>query len=88
MQGHAAANVMPVLASNRVGKEVAPDGTIVSFYGHSFVTDETGAIIAELTLDDGVATETLDLDRARMDRATWGLFRDRRPDLYGRLAQR
>jgi N-carbamoylputrescine amidase len=83
MQGHAAANVIPVAAANRIGFESGQ-----SFYGRSFVADETGAIAAEVVRgEEGVALARFDraaLDRAR---AAWGFFRDRRPDLYRGLAE-
>ena len=88
MQGHAVANVMPVVAVNRHGHEDAlagPDGAI-DFYGSSFIADPDGAIVAEAPRDaDAVITATFDLDEIREQRAGWGLFRDRRPDLYGTL---
>ena len=85
MQGHAAANVMPLIASNRIGKEIGKSAEI-TFYGSSFITDPTGAIVSELDrTHEGVTTETFDLDEIAKARASWGLFRDRRPDLYGPL---
>ena len=83
MQGHAAANVMPLVASNRIGKE---DGETcsITFYGSSFIADQTGAKVAEAPRDKrSVLTARFDLDEIRAQRAAWGLFRDRRPDLYG-----
>ena len=88
MAGHAAANLIPVVASNRVGREVAPsgNGTEITFYGSSFITDETGALIAEMDrTSEGVITATIDLDAVRLGRDDWHVFRDRRPDLYGPL---
>lgn len=83
MLGHAVSNCMPVIAANRVGTE---DGQ--RFYGHSFVTDEWGDYLAEFGAgESGVLTATLDLDRAARHRAGMGFFRDRRPQLYGRIAQ-
>jgi N-carbamoylputrescine amidase len=83
MQGHAAANVVPVVASNRVGVE---DGQ--AFYGCAFIADQTGAIAAEVGRDQtGVAVATFDLDAIEQERAAWGFFRDRRSDLYGPLAE-
>jgi N-carbamoylputrescine amidase len=85
MQGNAAANILPVIASNRVGREVQ-DGREVIFYGTSFVTDATGAILAQAgRSEEAVVTGTVDLDAARDLRQGWGLFRDRRPDLYTAL---
>ena len=83
MVGHAVSNVVPVIAANRIGNE---HGQI--FYGTSFITDERGDILAELGRDEeGVITATLDLDRVKRHRAAFGFFRDRRPELYGRLVQ-
>jgi N-carbamoylputrescine amidase len=83
MIGHAVSNVVPVVAANRIGVE----GDQV-FYGHSFICDERGDIIAEFGAEEtGIITATLDLEQARRHRAAFGFFRDRRPDLYGRLSQ-
>lgn len=85
MQGHAAANLMPVVASNRIGAEEG-DSCTVTFYGRSFVADQTGALLAEAGEDRDTAVEaTFDLDALANQRASWGLFRDRRPDLYAPL---
>eukprot|EP01084_Bolivina_argentea_P281991 482599_1 len=89
MQGHAAANLVPILASNRVGKEViteAPLGQDVTFYGGSFITDETGKIVCQADLfKGGVWVHEFNLVAIQTRRAAWGLFRDRRPDLYASL---
>jgi len=86
MQGHAAANLMPLVASNRTGTERL--STEITFYGSSFIADPTGAIVAELgRADEGVITARFDLDAIRQQRAGWGLFRDRRPELYGLLGR-
>ena len=83
MQGHSVSNCMPVIASNRIGVE---DGQ--AFYGHSFITNEWGDTLVEFGREeDGVLVATLDLDTAATHRAGMGFFRDRRPELYGRLAQ-
>ena len=83
MVGHAVSNVVPVVAANRVGTEHGQ-----TFYGTSFITDERGDILAELDREEeGVIIATLDLDRVKRHRAAFGFFRDRRPDLYGRLVQ-
>lgn len=83
MIGHAVSNCMPVIAANRIGTE---DGQ--RFYGHSFISDEWGDLVAEYGADEtGVLTATLDLSRAAMHRAGMGFFRDRRPQLYTRIAQ-
>ena len=107
MQGHAAANMVPVVASNRFGTEILchePTGKSslgdgdgeymekqrIHFYGRSFVTDHTGALVAECGPVDAeqpvqVVTTTVDAQANRKERLAWGLFRDRRPDLYGIL---
>ena len=85
MQGHAAANMVPLIASNRIGRE---DGETcaLTFYGSSFIADQTGAIVAEAGRDARAdITATFDLEAIRARRAAWGLFRDRRPELYGAL---
>ncbi|WP_375397737.1 N-carbamoylputrescine amidase [uncultured Sphingomonas sp.] len=88
MVGHAVSNVVPVVAANRVGTEGLEDGMGQTFYGTSFITDERGDILAELDREEeGVITATLDLDRVKRHRAAFGFFRDRRPDLYGRLVE-
>ena len=85
MQGHAAANNMPVVAANRVGTEESSAWT-VTFYGRSFITDNTGAIVAQAGETDAeVVTASFDLDDLARQRAAWGLFRDRRPELYDPL---
>ncbi|MGI9264406.1 MAG: N-carbamoylputrescine amidase [Gammaproteobacteria bacterium] len=82
MQGHAAANVMPVIASNRIGIEEG-ESCSVTFYGSSFIADHTGAKIAEAGRDDeSVLTASFDMEAVRKDRVAWGVYRDRRPDLY------
>jgi N-carbamoylputrescine amidase len=86
MRGHAGANLVPVAASNRIGSERAEDGTEVTFYGSSFLADLTGAVVASAGRDsEEVVTASFDLDEIAGFRAAWGLFRDRRPDLYGAL---
>ena len=83
MIGHAVSNCMPVLAANRIGSE---DGQ--NFYGHSFISDEWGDLIADFgAVETGVLIASLDLARAAKHRAGMGFFRDRRPQLYGRIAQ-
>jgi N-carbamoylputrescine amidase len=85
MQGHAAANMIPVVASNRIGAEKSDTGTL-TFYGSSFIADAGGEKVAEATRDkQAVLTATFDLDDLREQRAAWGFFRDRRPDLYESL---
>jgi N-carbamoylputrescine amidase len=86
MRGHAAANIMPLLASNRIGKETAPDGRFDVFYGRSFIADYQGEKVQEMDrTEEGVRVQTFDLDAVRELRRTWGLFRDRRPEMYGAL---
>jgi N-carbamoylputrescine amidase len=86
MVGHAVSNVVPVIAANRVGTEPKDQQGGQTFYGTSFITDERGDILAELDREEeGVITATLDLDRVKRHRAAFGFFRDRRPELYGRL---
>ncbi|HEX8231799.1 MAG TPA: N-carbamoylputrescine amidase [Caulobacteraceae bacterium] len=82
MQGHAVANVIPVIAANRIGHEPGPGGG-QAFYGSSFIADHRGDLLAELGREDeGVITATFDLEFLRTHRAAWGFFRDRRTDLY------
>ena len=85
MQGHAAANVMPVVAANRHGHEAERgDAAAIEFYGSSFIADHTGEKVAEASRDeDEVVIARFDLDELREQRDGWGLFRDRRPELYG-----
>ncbi len=86
MQGHAAANMVPVVAANRIGCE-AHDAATMTFYGSSFIAGPQGEIIAEASRDaPEVVVSTVDLDKIAAQRRSWGLFRDRRPDLYGDLA--
>jgi N-carbamoylputrescine amidase len=86
MQGHAAANVTPLIASNRIGTEPGANGTEITFYGSSFIADQTGGKIAEASrTEETTLTATFDLDVIAHIRASWGVFRDRRPDMYGPL---
>lgn len=90
MQGHAVSNVIPVVGANRTGFEPWADypGGGQHFYGSSFIADHRGDLAAEFgRKDEGVLTATFDLDFLATHRAAWGFFRDRRPDLYGALAQ-
>jgi len=85
MQGHAAANVMPLVAANRIGTERG-ERCELTFYGHSFIADHTGAVVAQADdCSETVLTATFDLEAVRRYRHAWGVFRDRRPDLYGPL---
>lgn len=82
MQGHAAANLVPLVASNRIGIEEVDDFKI-NFYGSSFIADSQGEIIAEANRDDeNVIISEFDLEKLELQRIEWGIFRDRRPDLY------
>ena len=83
MQGHAVSNVVPIVASNRTGIEEDQ-----RFYGNSFICDERGDMVQELGTDvHGIAVASFDLAMVRKHRANFGFFRDRRPDLYGRLTE-
>jgi len=85
MRGHAAANILPVIASNRIGRE-SSGALSMDFYGSSFIANEIGAIVCEADRDaEAVLTHTFDLARIADYRREWGVFRDRRPDLYGSL---
>ncbi len=87
MQGHAGANLTPLIASNRVGIETGKHGSMV-FYGSSFIADHTGAKLAEADrVGEGVITASLDMDAIATLRRSWGVFRDRRNDLYGEIAK-
>jgi N-carbamoylputrescine amidase len=85
MQGHAAANIMPLVASNRIGTEQG-EKLAITFYGTSFIADHTGAVVAEADdRSEQVLTASFDLEEIRHYRHAWGVYRDRRPDLYGPL---
>ena len=84
-QGHAAANLVPVIASNRVGTESSKDDSNwrITFYGSSFISDETGALLQVADrAGEAVLVQTFDLEAMRLRRNAWGVFRDRRPDCY------
>ena len=82
MQGHAGANMMPVIASNRIGREQG-DSCAITFYGSSFIAGPRGEKVAEAgEAGETVLTASFDLEELRVERAAWGFFRDRRPDLY------
>ena len=88
MVGHAVSNVVPVVASNRIGAETASDGGVQTFYGHSFIANERGDFVGEFgASESGVLVATFDLAECAKNRAAFGFFRDRRPELYGRLAE-
>ncbi|MEP0710158.1 N-carbamoylputrescine amidase [Parvibaculum sp.] len=83
MQGHSAANLIPVVASNRIGREEG-SSCAITFYGSSFVTDATGAKVAEASEhEEEVILASFDVEQNRRQRVAWGVFRDRRPELYG-----
>ncbi|KAL4419613.1 hypothetical protein ABPG77_001667 [Micractinium sp. CCAP 211/92] len=101
MQGHAGANMVPLIASNRIGTETF-ENSHITFYGGSFIAAPSGEIVAQARIaggkeqknggidpepeqKEGFVTATFDLDECRITRAGWGLFRDRRPDLYGAI---
>ena len=85
MQGQAGANIMPLVASNRIGTEKG-ENCEMTFYGSSFIADHTGAKLAEANrTDETVLTATFDLEEIRHYREDWGVFRDRRPARYGAL---
>ena len=86
MQGHAAANIMPVIASNRVGIETATvdDRQRLEFYGSSFICDYMGQVVAQAGREEqAVLVHSFDLDTIAQHRDRWCLFRDRRPEHYG-----
>lgn len=84
MQGHAVANAVPIVAANRVGLE-DNDGVKQSYYGHSFIADHRGELVASFGSDEeGVLLHSFDLDEVERYRAEWGFFRDRRTDLYAK----
>ena len=95
MQGHAASNLIPVIAANRIGlEEVTPctengnQRSSLCFYGSSFITDETGEIIANASRDkEELLTVTFALDEILNNRLSWGLFRDRRPGMYPEITR-
>ncbi|MFC3607610.1 N-carbamoylputrescine amidase [Stutzerimonas tarimensis] len=81
-QGHAGANLMPLIASNRIGTE-EQDGYDITFYGSSFIADQFGAKVEEMDqTSEGVLVHSFDLDRLEHVRSAWGVYRDRRPNLY------
>lgn len=85
-QGHAGANLMPLVASNRIGRE-EQDGYDITFYGSSFIADQFGKKVAELNeTEEGILVHAFDLDALEKTRTAWGVFRDRRPNLYWPIA--
>jgi N-carbamoylputrescine amidase len=86
MRGHAGANMVPVVAANRIGSE-SVDGVQMRFYGSSFIADHLGSLAAAADREsEAVLVRRFDLDECRAYRESWGCFRDRRPDLYGAIA--
>jgi N-carbamoylputrescine amidase len=84
MQGHAVANAVPVVAANRIGLE-ENDGATQRYYGHSFIADHRGELVERFgATEEGVLVHSFDLGEIERYRADWGLFRDRRPDLYAK----
>ncbi len=91
MTGHAACNLMPVVAANRIGtEEVVPcaengnQSSALTFYGSSFITDATGEVVEQMDrVSEGFILHSFDLDELERERKSWGLFRDRRPEMYG-----
>jgi N-carbamoylputrescine amidase len=82
MRGHAAANIMPVIASNRIGNE-SSNNLSMEFYGSSFISNHLGELVSEADREsENILTHTFDLDEIFRFRRDWGVFRDRRPDLY------
>jgi N-carbamoylputrescine amidase len=89
-QGAAGANLTPVIASNRIGTESSRyvDALTMTFYGSSFIADQTGALVAQADrVTEGVAVHSFDLDALAQQRDWWGVFRDRRPEMYGALSR-
>lgn len=96
MQGHSAANIMPVAAANRIGteevnpcEENANQSSALMFYGSSFITDETGEILQSASRDkEEIILQEFDLDKIDENRLSWGVFRDRRPECYRLITER
>jgi len=90
MQGQAAANLVPVAAANRIGletvmpcKENGQQSSALRFYGSSFITDDTGALVSEAGYEEEtVLCASFDLDAIAENRLNWGFYRDRRPECY------
>jgi len=83
MVGQSALNILPLVASNRVGTE-KEEHSSMTFYGSSFITDETGTIVESASrTEETVLVHTFDLDETDARRRDWGIFRDRRPEMYG-----
>ncbi len=89
MCGHAACNILPVVASNRIGREYMTESPKVhlDFYGNSFIADHEGQVVAQAGRDqEEVLVHRFDFNQVKEYRDSWAVFRDRRPDLYGALA--
>jgi len=94
MQGHAGSNLVPVVAANRIGREdVEPceanagQKSALVFYGSSFIADETGDLVESASRDkEEILIHTFDLDEVKENRLAWGIFRDRRPEMYGDIS--
>ena len=85
MTGHAAANIIPVIASNRIGTE-KEDNSEMTFFGSSFIANEDGDKVVEMDrISEGFITYEFDLDEINFKRQSWGIFRDRRPEMYEAL---
>ena len=85
MRGHAAANIMPVIASNRIGQESSNDLSM-EFYGSSFISNHLGELVSEADREsEKIITHTFDLDLIKQYRRDWGVYRDRRTDLYNEI---
>ncbi len=85
-QGHAGANLTPLVASNRIGTELGENGTQITFYGSSFIADQFGEKVRRANrISETVLTHTFDLDEVARERDYWHIFRDRRPEHYGGL---
>jgi N-carbamoylputrescine amidase len=86
--GHSAANIIPVIAANRIGEEIGESCTL-TFYGSSFITDHTGEKVAEASRDnEEILYSEIDVEKTREHRHYWGLIRDRRPECYGEIVKK
>lgn len=95
MQGHAGSNLMPVIAANRIGTETVEPSeenggqkSALTFYGSSFMTDNTGELVQNASRDqEEILMATYDRKQLFEDRLSWGIFRDRRPEMYKRICE-
>ena len=86
-RGHAGANMIPLIAANRVGVEVQKD-VLIKFYGSSFIAGHRGELVKQASdSNDEIIVAEFDIEKIKEDRASWGLFRDRRPELYSRIME-